>query len=58
MVNKFLLIKFFNGMKNKQSGFLQIIIFIILVVLILSYFHINLSGVVNYIVNAFHNVFG
>ncbi len=54
----FLLIKFSNGMKNKQGGFLQIIIFIIVVVLILSYFHVSLSGVVNYIITAFHNVFG
>ena len=44
--------------KNKQGGFLQIIIFIIIVILILSYFHINLSWLVNYIVAAFHNVFG
>ncbi|HNW71731.1 MAG TPA: hypothetical protein PKZ36_00010 [Candidatus Paceibacterota bacterium] len=45
-------------MKNKQGGFLKTIIFIIIVILILSYFNVNLSGVWNYIVNAFHNVFG
>ena len=47
-----------NNIKNKQGGFIQIIIFIIIVILVLSYFHINLSGVVNYIIAAFHNVFG
>ncbi|MEI7765715.1 MAG: hypothetical protein WCI93_03995 [bacterium] len=45
-------------MKNQQSGFLRIIILIIVVVLILSYFHVSISSVVNYIGTAFHNVFG
>ena len=47
-----------NNIKNKQGGFLQIIIFIIVVVLILSYLGIHLNSVVNYIITAFHNVFG
>ena len=47
-----------KNIKNNQGGFLQIIIFVIIVILILSYFHVNLSGVVNYIIAAFHNVFG
>ena len=45
-------------MQNKQEGFLKLIILIVVVVLILSYLNINLSSVVNYIVKAFHNVFG
>lgn len=45
-------------MQNKQGGFLKLIILIIVVVLLLSYFNVNLSSVVNYIVKAFHNVFG
>ena len=44
--------------KNKQGGFLQLIILLIIIILILSYFHVHLSDVVNYIVQAFHNVFG
>ena len=47
-----------NKFQNKQGGFLQIIIFIIILILILSYFHINISTVFNYIATAFHNVFG
>ena len=47
-----------NMKNNKQGGFLEIIIFIIVVVLILSYLGIHLNAVVNYIVSAFHNVFG
>jgi flagellar basal body-associated protein FliL len=47
-----------NQLKNKQGGFLQIIIVIIIIVLILSYFHINIGTVVDYVRNAFHNVFG
>ena len=43
---------------NKQGGFLRLIIFIIVIILILSYFHVSLNGVVNYIITAFHNVFG
>lgn len=44
--------------KNKQGGFLQLIIFLIIVVLVLGYFNINIHTVVNYIITAFHNVFG
>ncbi len=45
-------------MKNKQGGFIEAIIIIIAIIIVLSFMHISLSGVVNYIVNAFHNVFG
>jgi hypothetical protein len=44
--------------KNKKGGFLKLIIFIIVIVLVLSYFHVDLKGIVDYIVKAFHNVFG
>jgi len=44
-------------MQNKQNGFLQIIIFLVIAVLVLSYFHINIQTVINYIITAFHNVF-
>ena len=44
-------------MKNQQGGFLQLIIFIIVVVLIMWYFHISISGVINWITTAFSNVF-
>lgn len=47
-----------NKFENKQGGLLEIIIFIIIAILILSFFHYKIGDVFNYIVAAFHNVFG
>jgi|GEM_PF-1542463 len=45
-------------MPNKQKGFLKILLILVIAVLVLSYFHVRISTVVNYIVDAFHGVFG
>jgi hypothetical protein len=43
-------------MKNKQGGFLQIILFIIALVFIMWYFDLNVSGVINWFTTMFRNV--
>ncbi|MFH1608712.1 MAG: hypothetical protein ABH951_01685 [Patescibacteria group bacterium] len=43
--------------KNKRGGFLKLILIIIVVVFLLSYFHVTISGVFNWIVHAFQSVF-
>jgi len=43
--------------KNRQGGFLKLIILIIVAVLILSYFHISVREVFDWVVNAFQRVF-
>ena len=43
--------------KNKQGGFLQLIILIIIIVCILAYFHVSIGSAFNSIVNAFRSVF-
>jgi len=37
-----------NIIKNKQKGFLQIIILIVIALLLMNYFHLTVSGVLNY----------
>lgn len=44
-------------MKNKQGGFLQLIIFIIAVVFLLNYFNLHISTIWNWFVTMFHNIF-
>ncbi|MFA5841165.1 MAG: hypothetical protein WC847_02755 [Candidatus Paceibacterota bacterium] len=43
-------------MKNKQGGFIQIIIFIIVALLIMKYFGITISGVINWFTSFFSGV--
>jgi hypothetical protein len=46
-----------NGLlANKQSGFLEIIIIIIIALLLMRYFGITISGVVNWFISFFHSV--
>lgn len=47
-----------NKFENKQGGFLEIIVFIIVIILLLSFFHVSISSFINYIITAIHNVFG
>ena len=42
--------------KNKNGGFLKLIIFIIVAIFLMSYFHLTISGVVNWFVTMFNNV--
>ncbi|MDD5721327.1 MAG: hypothetical protein PHT16_02690 [Candidatus Pacebacteria bacterium] len=37
-----------NISKNKQGGFLQIIILLIIVLLLMNYFHLTVSDILNY----------
>lgn len=48
-----------KNIKNKQKGgILQIVIFVIVLILLLSYFHVTIAQAWHYLVTAFHNVFG
>ncbi|MFA6257470.1 MAG: hypothetical protein WC671_00460 [Candidatus Paceibacterota bacterium] len=37
-----------NEIKNKQSGFLQIIILIVLALLLMRYFNLTITGILSY----------
>jgi len=45
-----------NKNNNKQGGFLKIILLILVIVFLMSYFHITVSGIFNWISNIFHSV--
>jgi uncharacterized protein involved in cysteine biosynthesis len=45
-----------NKNNNQQGGFLKIILIIIVVVFLMSYFHITISGIFNWIAGIFHSV--
>jgi len=45
-----------NKFNNKQGGFLKIILLIIVIVFLMSYFHITISGIFNWISHIFHDV--
>ena len=45
-----------NNIKNKQGGFLKLIIFIIVVIFLMDYFNITISGIVNWFVTMFQNI--
>ena len=46
-----------NDFKNRQGGFLQIIIAIIVIILVMSYFHITISGIINWFIHLVQSVF-
>ena len=53
-----------NKIKSKNSGFLQLIIVIIIALLLMNYFHLTFTGILNYfhlswdgIFNWFKNLF-
>ncbi len=37
-----------NKIKNKEGGFLQLIIVAIIALLLMKYFHLTISGILNY----------
>ncbi len=45
-----------NKIENKEGGFLQLIIFIVVVVLILWYFHLTLHDIYNWFATMLQNV--
>lgn len=42
--------------KNKESGFLQLILIIIIVIFLLSYFHVSVSQAIDWLKNLFNNI--
>ncbi len=46
-----------KNINNKQGGFIQLILTIIVVVFLLSYFNITISDAWNWLVTMFNNVF-
>jgi hypothetical protein len=46
-----------GSIKNKQGGFLKLIIFIIVVLFLMKYFNISLSDIVNWVKALFSSVF-
>jgi flagellar basal body-associated protein FliL len=46
-----------KNINNKKGGFIKLIILIIVIVIILSYFNLSISGIIDWLVNAFKSVF-
>lgn len=46
-----------NMIRNQQGGFLKLIIFIIIALLLMKYFNISLSDIINWIKVVFNTVF-
>ena len=45
-----------NNIENKQGGFLQLIIFIIIVLVCMKYFHLTLTDIINWIKALFNSI--
>jgi len=45
-----------NNIKNKQGGFLQLIIFIIIVLISMKYFHLTITDIINWVKALFNSV--
>lgn len=45
-----------NNIENKEGGFLRLIIFIIVAIFLMSYFHITLTSAYNWFATMFYNV--
>jgi cell shape-determining protein MreC len=45
-----------KGYKNTEGGFLRIILFIIVIIIVMSYFHLSLGGIASWFANAFASV--
>ncbi|MCE9585183.1 hypothetical protein K8Q94_00980 [Candidatus Nomurabacteria bacterium] len=45
-----------NNFNNKQGGFLQLIVFIVVIVLIMWYFHLTVHGIIAWFVTMIQNV--
>jgi hypothetical protein len=46
-----------NQIQNKESGIIELIILIIIALLLMKYFGITISGVINWFESFFRNVF-
>ncbi len=45
-----------KNIKNKEGGFLRIIFIIVVLLLIMSYFHITFTSIIHWIINTIKNV--
>ncbi len=45
-----------KNIQNKEGGFLRIIFIIVILLLIMSYFHITFTGIIHWIINTIKNV--
>ena len=46
-----------DNIKNEQGGFLKLIILIVVVLFLLSYFHVSVSQAIDWIINTIKSVF-
>ena len=46
-----------NNIKNKQGGFIKLIIFIVVVLFLMKYFEISVVDVLNWLKTLFNSVF-
>ncbi|MFA5095171.1 MAG: hypothetical protein WC447_00705 [Candidatus Paceibacterota bacterium] len=46
-----------NNIKNKQGGFLKLIILIVVILFLLSYFHVSVSQAIDWVINTIKSVF-
>ena len=46
-----------NNIKNKQGGFLRLIILIVIILFLLSYFHVTISQAIDWVINTIKSVF-
>ncbi len=46
-----------NNIKNKQGGFIKLIIFIVVVLFLMKYFEISVVDVLNWVKTLFNSVF-
>ncbi|MEO5635370.1 MAG: hypothetical protein ABIS26_02440 [Candidatus Paceibacterota bacterium] len=45
-----------NNMQNRQGGFIEIIVMLIIIFLIMRYFGLTFTGIIAWIENLFHSV--
>lgn len=46
-----------NFLRERQKGFIKLIIFIIVALLLMKYFDVTISGAIDWFVSFFHSVF-
>lgn len=46
-----------SNIKNEQSGFIKLIIFIIVALFLMKYFGVSVSDIIDWIKNLFNNIF-
>lgn len=46
-----------NNLKNQKGGFVKLIILIVIVIFLMSYFHVTFTGLFNWFVGVLKSVF-